>query len=428
MLKALGASPSAQQDKALVDRMSMIRVYSFVAMLALLVFGALHILEGSTITGIAEEAAAVALMLNLIGLKMTANQAIARVGFLLTMLAVVITLLATGGTEGTGVFWVFLFPVAAFFLSGRRAGILWMIGLAVVILTMRVLAFFDLSALYYTDIELRQLIVSLTVVTVGIYVYERVRESSERKIHEVDLAKSEFVTIASHQLRTPISAINWFAEMLKAGDAGDLKEEQQEYVDKIYQSNQRMAELVDAMLTVSSLELKSLPIRPEPLDIADVARKVVKAQLAGTTKKLEFKEHYDQSLPKVTYDPQILKLILQNLASNAIKYTPEKGYISLEIARSGEKTTRHSSGSVAIILSDNGYGIPKKSYDKIFTKFFRGENIKSKDTDGTGLGLYVVKALLDYTGGRVTFDSHEGKGTTFVVLLPNEPVIKPPSE
>ena len=276
-------------------------------------------------------------------------------------------------------------------------------------------------ALYYDDIAIRQLLVSMIVVTVGVYVYERAREQSEARTRQADTAKSEFATLASQQLRTPISAINWFAEMLLSGDAGKLSKEQAEHIQQIYDSNQRMAVLVDAMLMVSSLELGNLPLRPEPTDMAATASKIVKDQIATAPERgIRLKEQYDTTLPKISFDPHILKIILQNVTSNAIKYTPDKGSISVEITRTNEKLKPQSHGSIAIIVSDSGYGIPVEAQSKIFTKFYRANNIKSKDTDGTGLGLFIVKAVLDYIGGRISFDSHEGKGTTFIIYLPIE--------
>jgi PAS domain S-box-containing protein len=233
---------------------------------------------------------------------------------------------------------------------------------------------------------------------------------------EIDRAKSEFMTVASHQLRTPISAISWFSEMLLNGDAGKLNEEQQNDLQQIHQSNKRMARLVGDMLIVSRLELHNLPVTPQPTDLSELLHKVIKEQTEGITEDRlpKIKEHFDEMLQKVNVDPDLTKIILQNLISNAIKYTPKDGNISIEVIGSGGRPEN----KITLIISDSGYGIPKNLQDKIFTKFFRADNIRDKDTDGTGLGLFIVKALLDYIGGDISFTSEENQGTIFVVHLP----------
>jgi PAS domain S-box-containing protein len=237
-------------------------------------------------------------------------------------------------------------------------------------------------------------------------------------------AKSEFVTLASHQLRTPISAISWVSELLLSGDAGKLSSEQHEHIAGIYQSNQRMAALVSEMLMVSSLELGTLSITPEQTDLAALAAKTLKERLSSqssSNRAQEVTERYDPDLPAVPCDPEATKLVFNNLISNALKYTPSTGRITLELAVDRhEKLHAGSNGSIVFRISDTGYGIPEKVTDKIFSKFFRADNIVHKDTDGTGLGLYIVKALLDYVGGRVSFTSRENQGTTFTVLIPLE--------
>lgn len=231
----------------------------------------------------------------------------------------------------------------------------------------------------------------------------------------IDRAKSEFMTVASHQLRTPISAISWFAEMLLNGDAGKLSKEQKQDISQIYQSNLRMARLVGDMLIVSQLELKSLPIEPEVVNLKTLLENTVKEQLAGISEERQpiIKHHFDSSVTKVKIDPGITKIILHNLINNAVKYTPKGGSISVEVVGGGAPGEK-----LTMIISDSGYGIPKPAQEKIFTKFFRAQNIRDKDTDGTGLGLFIVKALLDYIGGDVSFTSEENQGTIFVVHLP----------
>lgn len=231
------------------------------------------------------------------------------------------------------------------------------------------------------------------------------------KERQIDRAKTEFVSLASHQLRTPLSSINWYAEMLLAGDAGKLSAEQANFVQEIYAGNQRMVELVNALLNVSRLELGTFVVEPESVNITKSAESVLK-ELQPMIKKKNTKIsfNYDKDLPPLEADPKLIRIILQNLLSNAVKYTPEKGIVNLTIT----KNTKN----ILIKVSDNGYGITKSQQDKIFDKLFRADNVKAKDTEGTGLGLYIVKSIINQTGGKITFESEENKGTTFFVELP----------
>ena len=240
---------------------------------------------------------------------------------------------------------------------------------------------------------------------------------------EVDKAKTEFVSLASHQLRTPLSTVNWYAEMLLAGDAGKINKEQKKYLDEIYTGNQRMVELVNALLNVSRLELGTFVIEPEPADIAKLARSVMDEQKpAIDEKKIHLKPSVADNVPIIQADTKLLRMVFQNLLSNSVKYTPEGGTIEFAIwkVKKGEQINVKTAteDSIAIKVADTGYGIPKDQQDKIFTKFFRADNVREKDTEGTGLGLYIVKSIIEHSGGRIWFESEEDKSTTFYVTLP----------
>ncbi|MBU4141998.1 PAS domain-containing protein [Patescibacteria group bacterium] len=243
------------------------------------------------------------------------------------------------------------------------------------------------------------------------------------KERDVDKAKSEFVSLASHQLRTPLSVINWYSEMLLGGDVGKLNEDQKKYVEEVYKGNQRMVELVNSLLNVSRLELGTFIVEPEPTDIVALAKSAaseLKPQIAG--KKLSFKEYYGDSLPMFNADSKLLRMVFQNLLSNAVKYTPDNGEVSVNISiidageNLGDKKVEEK--SFAISVSDTGYGITAGQQDKIFSKLFRADNARGKDTEGTGLGLYIVKAIVDLSGGSIWFKSEENKGTAFYITLP----------
>ncbi len=227
---------------------------------------------------------------------------------------------------------------------------------------------------------------------------------------DVDRAKTEFVSLASHQLRTPLSTISWYAEMLLNGDAGKLKEEQKHYLQEIYRGNQRMIELVNALLNVSRLDLGTFVIDLAPTSFTEVADSVIDELKPQMKERLiHFEKHYDK-LPAIPADAKLLRIIFQNLLSNAVKYTPPKGSVSLEITKGNP--------DALITVADNGYGIPSDQQSKIFTKLFRADNVREKETAGTGLGLYLVKAVVESAGGKVWFESEENKGTKFHVSIP----------
>ncbi|MFA6410858.1 MAG: ATP-binding protein, partial [Candidatus Buchananbacteria bacterium] len=231
------------------------------------------------------------------------------------------------------------------------------------------------------------------------------------KEKQIDKAKTEFVSLASHQLRTPLSAINWYAEMLLAGDAGKISKEQKKYLAEIYRGNQRMVDLVNALLNVSRIDLGTFAIEPVPTDIIELAKSVVgELQPQIKIKKLKLGEDFAKDLPTMMVDPKLIRIIFQNLLSNSVKYTPEKGQIDFMIKK--------DKNSILVTVRDNGYGITKSQQNKIFEKLFRADNVREKDTEGTGLGLYIVKAIVDQAKGKIWFESEENKGTTFYVSLP----------
>jgi PAS domain S-box-containing protein len=229
----------------------------------------------------------------------------------------------------------------------------------------------------------------------------------------VDKAKTEFVSLASHQLRTPLSAINWYTELLIAGDAGKISPRQKEYLKEVYHSNQRMVDLVNTLLNVSRLEMGTFIIEPKELSLVETADSVLKElEVQIRQKQQKITKVYDKKLPaKYSADAKLLRMIFQNLLSNAVKYTPKKGNIDLSISMDKSK--------IKLIVADSGLGIPKAEQTRIFEKLFRADNARVADTEGTGLGLYIVKNIINVIGGQISFQSQENKGTVFLVELPS---------
>jgi PAS domain S-box-containing protein len=231
------------------------------------------------------------------------------------------------------------------------------------------------------------------------------------KERQIDKAKSEFVSLASHQLRTPLTAINWYAELLLTGEAGKLNKDQKEFLDQIHESNTRMVDLVNSLLNVSRIDMGTLASDPELTDIAKLSDSVL-GELAPqiTTHHILLEKKYPKDPLVVNVDPKLMRIVIQNLLSNAVKYTPEKGTVIVDIS-TDKKTMTYK-------VTDTGYGIPQAQQSKIFTKLFRADNAREKDPDGNGLGLYIVKSVVETHGGKVWFESVENKGTTFFVTLP----------
>lgn len=236
------------------------------------------------------------------------------------------------------------------------------------------------------------------------------RDISKEK--EIDKAKTEFVSLASHQLRTPLSSINWNLEMLLSEDkAVGLSDDQKEYASEASQASKKMVGLVNSLLNVSRIEMGTFMVSPVITDVAEVIKVCVK-QFAHKIfeKKIRISEVYHSLVPKIMADEKILNIVCQNLLENAINYTPEGGEI---------KVSTNSKGSdILISIADTGIGIPKSQQARIFTKMFRADNAREKEANGNGLGLYMTKTIIEYSGGKIWFESELDKGATFYVTLP----------
>jgi len=233
--------------------------------------------------------------------------------------------------------------------------------------------------------------------------------SREKRIEKM---KTEFVSVAAHQLRTPLSAIKWTLKMLLDEDLGKITEEQREFISKTYKSNERMILLINDLLNVSRIEEGRYLYKPTLNDIAPIIQFVVnnsKPQADRKKIKVQFKKTR-KKVPKLLLDVEKIKLAIQNLVDNAIKYTPVKGTVtaSLDVKNS----------DVIVAVQDNGVGIPKDQQERVFSKFFRGKNVIQMETDGSGLGLFIVQNVVQAHGGKIWFESQKGKGTTFYFSIP----------
>lgn len=227
-----------------------------------------------------------------------------------------------------------------------------------------------------------------------------------------DRVKSEFMSLASHQLRTPLTVIRW-ALRRALRHIRTHPEESVDILERAEESTRRMAMTIDTMLAISRLEAGQIQPRAQEVDACQLVRETVQqVSLAYAHKRQACTAQCPQEFAFTT-DASILKEILANLLSNACKYTPDEGTIRATLTRQGD--------ALRIDVTDNGYGIPAADQEKLFQKFFRGRNVVDRDTEGTGLGLYMVSLLVQLLHGTVECLSSEGRGTTFTVTLPPLP-------
>lgn len=235
--------------------------------------------------------------------------------------------------------------------------------------------------------------------------------SREKAIERI---KSEFVSLAAHQLRTPLSAIKWTLKMLLDGDLGNISKEQREFVKKTYQSNERMIDLINDLLDVTRIEEGRFLSKLAPASFEEMVVSVLsfyEQELSNGKIKFKFKKP-QKKLPQVNVDIEKMKLVVQNLVENAIKYTPSGGNITVLINYDQEKK------EIIFSVEDSGVGIPEDQQARVFTKFFRGENVMRMDTEGTGLGLFISKNIVEAHQGRIWFKSKKNEGTTVYFSLP----------
>lgn len=237
---------------------------------------------------------------------------------------------------------------------------------------------------------------------------------------EIDRMKSEFISLASHQLRTPLSAIKTYSHMLSDGYLGKLTAAQKKSLGTIISASDRMNELISTLLNITRMESGAIEVTPKRLRIDKITEDVLKElALVASNKSIGLSTVVKgKGDPCVKSDHLIVKEIIINLVSNAIKYTPENGRVQVVI--------RPRAASVVVDVVDSGWGIPRYSQDQVFSKFFRAHNIVKRETTGTGLGLYLVKGLVDALGGRIWFVSNEEKGTTFSFSLPRNAKLSDP--
>jgi PAS domain S-box-containing protein len=228
-----------------------------------------------------------------------------------------------------------------------------------------------------------------------------------------DRMKTDFISIASHQLRTPLSAINTYSHMLSSGYVGPLSEDQASFMKIILSAVERMNELISALLNITRIEAGSIIVESAPTKVDEITKELVdELKPRADEKSISLSFSSPIKIPVINSDSLLIKEIVANLLSNALKYTPEKGKVKVALT--------HRGNNIIFSVADTGYGIPTSAQPLIFTKFFRADNILKTEVSGTGLGLYLIKVLSDHINGEVWFKSKENKGSVFYFSMPIE--------
>ncbi len=238
---------------------------------------------------------------------------------------------------------------------------------------------------------------------------------ANERLQELDKAKSEFISVAAHQLRTPLSAIKWTLSLVIDEESKNLTPEQRSLIMKGYESNERIIRLVNEMLVVTRIESGKMQYTLALFHIDDLIESVI-LDFAGLAHIRKMNLSFERSatpLPYVNADSEKIRGVIQNLIENSMRYTKDGGHVVVKTAL--ENTM------VKVSVTDNGIGIPVHQQSSIFNKFFRADNATKTQTDGSGLGLFVAKSVIDKQNGNIGFESKEGEGSTFYFTIPCAP-------
>lgn len=229
---------------------------------------------------------------------------------------------------------------------------------------------------------------------------------------EIDRAKSHFITVAAHQLRTPLSIVKWTFRMLLTEDFGALNDEQKNVVERGYNVNEGTIKLISDLLDVARIETGRFAYKFERISLEDIITKVfMLMKPRAEERKIEFEVSAEVGQEFfVTGDRISLETALENLVANAINYTSPGGRVDI--------IYKKADSFLEVQVKDTGVGIPAHQLSRLYTKFFRGNNVIKMQTSGSGLGLFIVKSVMNVHGGEVGVESEEGKGTTFWFRIP----------
>ena len=278
-----------------------------------------------------------------------------------------------------------------------------------IVIIASILISYAIGRRYVEDPQIVALIVIL--ITLILFIISTVIIRSFERLAEASRMKTEFVSVVSHQLHSPLSNLKWAIELLMSGRISLVSKKQLEYLRILKENSEKMKELVSDLLIVSRIEQGKLPLKKKTISLKDLVEKSIKEMeifAKASNVKIELKA--EKNLPLILTDSTQLKLIINNLLDNAIRYIREKGKIEIKLSK--------NKNNLYFEIKDNGVGIPKEDQKFIFQKFFRSENIMRYQTEGSGLGLFIVKSIVEKLGGKINFKSQEGRGSTFWFTLP----------
>lgn len=237
--------------------------------------------------------------------------------------------------------------------------------------------------------------------------------ASNAQLQKLDEAKDEFISMASHQLRTPLTSIKGYVSMLMEGDVGKVSDEQKHLLQEAFVSSERMVRLIGDFLNVSRLQTGKFVIDKHPVDLAQLVADEIDA-LGSNAASRDLSFHYKKpkGIPTLLLDENKIQQVIMNFADNAIYYSKEASTIQVSLKKVGDM--------IEFSVKDTGIGVPKDQQDQLFNKFFRATNARQQRPDGTGVGLFLAKKVIDAHGGEIIFQSQENKGSTFGFRLPIE--------
>ena len=268
---------------------------------------------------------------------------------------------------------------------------------------------YTIGSRYIDDPSTVTLVVfSLTII---LFVFSFIITKSFEKLVDAARMKTEFISVVSHQLRSPLTNLKWIIEVFASGGLGQIDEKQTKYLTILKENSDRMTDLINDLITVSRIETKTFLPQKTEFSFPGLIKMVISEfKSFYESRNIEIKFQTQENLQKISVSHDLLKMVIVNLLDNAIRYTRGRGIIEIGLEKRRKK--------FYFEIKDSGVGIPREDQKYIFQKFFRSSNILRYQTRGIGLGLYIVKSIIEKLGGTIWFKSQEGVGSAFWFTLP----------
>ena len=444
-----GFEAQRRKDPELFRKVVLLNLVCIIGILVLIPMGSLALLQSNYYLACFDVLIAFLLLMTVIYLNRTGKTETAGYMGITGAILLFWFLVFSGGVNNSAYVWMYTFPLFAMFLLGSRRG-----AVANIIFFVPVVLFFvvefpsSLFTSYPTDLKMR-IIPSFLVVLAYAYLFEFMRERShhrlQREVQEhrktarklqvaktvsekANQAKSDFLANMSHELRTPLNHIIGFTELVLGKHFGHLNETQEEYLTDVHQSSNHLLALINDILDISKVEAGKLTLDPSAVSLEALVKNSLtiireKASKNGVTLSYDIRGVPDT----IVADERKLKQILYNLLSNAVKFTPARGRIEVQ-ARPGSLAggtgleSANGNRGVQIRVIDSGIGLKAKDIERVFKPFEQAETTKTKNYQGTGLGLALTKHLVELHGGKIWVESHgENRGSRFSFIIPAGP-------